>query len=118
MATRTMDTEVDVPNPDGSLVPGMYAEVHLHLDARPNVLSVPIDAVDGLGTSMQQVYAVRDDTVRLTSVKTGLQTSTRIEILDGLENGDKVIVGRHTGLSDGEKVEAVAATYESTASRN
>jgi RND family efflux transporter MFP subunit len=118
MATRTMDTEVDIPNPDGSLVPGMYAEVHLHLDARPNVLSVPIDAVDGLGTSMQQVYAVRDDTVRLTSVKTGLQTSTRIEILDGLENGDKVIVGRHTGLSDGEKVEAVAATYESTASRN
>ena len=118
MATRTMDTEVDIPNPDGSLVPGMYAEVHLHLDARPNVLSVPIDAVDGLGTSMQQVYAVRDDTVRLTSVKTGLQTSTRIEILDGLKNGDKVIVGRHTGLSDGEKVEAVAATYESTASRN
>ena len=118
MATRTMDTEVDIPNPDGSLVTGMYAEVHLHLDARPNVLSVPIDAVDGLGTSMQQVYAVRDDTVRLTSVKTGLQTSTRIEILDGLKNGDKVIVGRHTGLSDGEKVEAVAATYESTASRN
>jgi len=60
MATRTMDTEVDVPNPDGSLVPGMYAEVHLHLAARPNVLSVPLDAVDGLGTSVQQAYVVRD----------------------------------------------------------
>ncbi len=118
MATRTMDTEVDVPNPDGSLVPGMYAEVHLYLAARPNVLSVPIDAVDGLGTSVQQVYVVRDGIVRLTNVKTGLQTSTRVEILDGLENGDKVIVGRHTGLSDGEKVEAVPATYESSASHN
>ena len=118
MATRTMDTEVDVPNPDGSLVPGMYAEVHLHLAARPNVLSVPIDAVDGLGTSVQQVYVVRDGVVHLRNVKTGLQTSTRVEILDGLENGDKVIVGRHTGLSDGEKVEAVPATYESSASHN
>ncbi len=116
MATRTMDTEVDVPNPDGSLVPGMYAEVHLHLAARPNVLSVPIDAVDGFGTSVQQVYVVRDGTVRLTNVKTGLQTSTRVEILDGLASGDKVIVGRHTGLSDGEKVEAVPATYESSSS--
>jgi RND family efflux transporter MFP subunit len=115
MATRTMDTEVDVPNPDGSLVPGMYAEVHLHLADRPNVLSVPIDAVDGLGTSVQQVYVVRDGVVHLKNVKTGLQTSTRIEILDGLENGDKVIVGRHTGLSDGEKVEAVPATYEASA---
>jgi multidrug efflux pump subunit AcrA (membrane-fusion protein) len=96
----------------------MYAEVHLHLAARPNVLSVPIDAVDGLGTSVQQVYVVRDGVVHLRNVKTGLQTSTRVEILDGLENGDKVIVGRHTGLSDGEKVEAVPATYESSASHN
>lgn len=118
MATRTMDTEVDVLNPDGSLVPGMYAEVHLHLAARPNVLSVPLDAVDGLGTSVQQVYVVRDGVVHLKNVKTGLQTSTRVEILDGLERGDKVIVGRHTGLSDGEKVEAVPAAYESSASHS
>lgn len=113
MSTRTMDTEVDVPNPDGSLVPGMYAEVHLHLAARPNVLSVPIDAVDGLGTSVQQVYVVHDGVVHLTNVKTGLQTATRVEILSGIESGDKVIVGRHSGLSDGEKVEAVPASYES-----
>src|SRR5580693_4221207 len=115
-STRTMDTEVDVPNPDGSLIPGMYAEVHLHLAAKQSALSVPLDAVDGLGTSVQQVYVVRDGVVHLRNVKTGLQTSTRVEILDGLENGDKVIVGRHTGLSDGETVEAVQATYESSAS--
>src|SRR3984957_1710531 len=118
MATRTMDTEVDVQNRDGSLVPGMYAEVHLHLAARPNVLSVPIDAVDGLGTSVQQVYVVRDGVVHLKNVKIGLQTSTRVEIIDGLEREDKVIVGRHTGLSDGETVEAVPATYESSASHS
>jgi len=112
MATRTMDAEVDVPNRDGSLVPGMYAEVHLHLAARPNVLSVPLDAVDGLGTSVQQAYVVRDGIVHLVAVKTGLQTPNRLEILSGLQEGDKVIVGRHTGLSDGERVDAQAAGYE------
>ena len=112
MATRTMDTEVDVPNRDGSLVPGMYAEVHLHLAARPNVLSVPLDAVDGLGTSVPQAYIVRDGIVHLVTVKTGLQTPNRLEILSGLQDGDKVIVGRHTGLSDGERVDAQPAGYE------
>jgi RND family efflux transporter MFP subunit len=112
MATRTMDTEVDIPNADGSLVPGMYAEVHLHLADRAAALSIPIDAVDGLGTSVQQAYLVRDGIVHLVTVKVGLQTSNRIEILSGLQNGDKVIVGRHTGISDGQKVDAQPAAYE------
>jgi RND family efflux transporter MFP subunit len=114
MATRTMDTEVDVPNADGSLVPGMYAEVHLHLAARPHVLSVPMDAVDGLGTSVQQVYTVQSGIVHLVPVKVGLQTPSRVEIVSGLQDGDKVIVGRHTGLSDGQKVDAQPAAYEAT----
>lgn len=113
MATRTMDTEVDVQNRDGSLVPGMYAEVHLHLAARPNVLSVPLDAVDGLGTSVQQAYIVRAGIVHLVTVKVGLQTPNRLEIVSGLQEGETVIVGRHTGLSDGERVDAEAAGYES-----
>lgn len=117
MATRTMDTEVDVPNSDGSLVPGMYAEVHLHLAARPNVLSVPLDAVDGLGTSVQQAYVVRSGVVHLVTVKAGLQTPSRVEILSGLQGGDKVIVGRHTGLSDGLKVDAQPAAYETNITR-
>ncbi|MDE1175208.1 MAG: efflux RND transporter periplasmic adaptor subunit [Edaphobacter sp.] len=112
MATRTMDTQVDVPNTDGSLIPGMYAQVHLHLAERPNVMSVPIDAIDGLGTSVEQAYVVRDGVVHVVQVTTGLQTSTRLEVLTGLTIGDQVIVGRHTGLSEGEKVKASPATYE------
>jgi multidrug efflux pump subunit AcrA (membrane-fusion protein) len=108
-----MDTQVDVPNADGTLLPGMYAEVHLHLADRPQVLSVPVDAIDGLGTSVEQAYVVRDGIVHLLQVSTGLQTATRLEILSGLKTGDLVIVGRHTGLSEGEKVEPRAATYES-----
>ena len=118
MATRTMSTEVDVPNPDGSLVPGMYAEVHLHLADHPNTLSVPIDAVDGLGTSLQQAYVVRGNVVHLVPVKVGLQTSTRVEILSGIGRGDMVIVGRHTGLSDGQKVDPQPAAYETAPGHN
>jgi RND family efflux transporter MFP subunit len=112
MTTRTMNTEVDVPNPDGTLIPGMYAEVHLHLANRPSALSVPLDAVDGLGTSVQQVYAVRDGVVRQVTVQVGLQTANRVEVLSGLNGGEKVIVGRHTGLSDGQKVDPQPAAYE------
>jgi multidrug efflux pump subunit AcrA (membrane-fusion protein) len=57
-----MDTEVDVPNPKLTIVPGMYAEVHLHLADREGVLSVPLDAVEGLDTESEQVYRVGSDT--------------------------------------------------------
>src|SRR4029077_17353975 len=48
--TRTMDTEVDVPNPALTLIPGMYAEVNLRVDERHNALAVPLDAVDRSGS--------------------------------------------------------------------
>lgn len=118
MATRTMNTEVDVPNSDGKLVPGMYAEVHLHLDPRQDVLSVPLDAVEGIGTTVQQAYVVRNGELHLTRITTGLQTSSRVEILSGLQNGDQVVVGRHSGLADGQKVEAKPANYETSEGHN
>jgi RND family efflux transporter MFP subunit len=116
-STRTMDTEVDVPNRDGTLVPGMYAEVHLHLATHVNVLSVPIDAVEGLGTTVQHVYIARGGQLHLAEVTTGLQTPTRVEILSGLRLGDQVVVGRHSGLSDGEQVTARPAAYEANGIR-
>jgi multidrug efflux pump subunit AcrA (membrane-fusion protein) len=48
-------------------------------------------------------------------VTIGLQTPAKVEILSGLQNGDQVVVGRHSGLSDGEKVTPRAASYESDA---
>ncbi len=74
-------------------VPGMYAEVHLHLATHMNVLSVPVDAVDGLGTTVQHVYVVRDGELHLAKVTIGLQTATQVEILSGVQNGDQVVVG-------------------------
>jgi RND family efflux transporter MFP subunit len=117
-STRTMDTEVDVPNPDGTLVPGMYAEVHLHLATHANVLSVPVDAVEGLGTTVQHVYLAKAGQLHLIEVTTGLQTPARVEILSGLHAGDQVVVGRHSGLSDGQQVNAKPASYEASGSHS
>jgi RND family efflux transporter MFP subunit len=108
--TRTMDTEVDIANQDLNLVPGMYAEVNLQLAERNQVIAVPLDALDVTG-GVSQVFAV--DTggiVRRTTVVTGLETDQRIEVRSGLNEGDLVIVGRHTGLRDGQHVRTKLST--------
>jgi RND family efflux transporter MFP subunit len=117
-STRTMSTEVDVPNPKGLLIPGMYAEVRLHEASGTDVLSVPLDGVEGLGGNAESAYLVRDGKVVVVPVTTGVQTPTRVQILSGVQQGDTVIVGRHTTLSAGEKVNPQPAGYESNGSTN
>jgi RND family efflux transporter MFP subunit len=113
-STRTMNAEVDVPNPKGLLIPGMYAEVRLHEASGTDVLSVPLDGVEGLGGNAESSYIVRDGKVVVVPVTTGVQTSARVQILSGLQQGDTIIVGRHTTLSAGEKVNPQPAGYESS----
>jgi RND family efflux transporter MFP subunit len=104
-STRTMKTEVDVPNPRLVLVPGMYAEVDLVTEQRKNVLTVPVEAVDGSGSSAR-VYAVQPSgAIHIVPVQLGIETARQIEILSGeLKDGDDVIVGSRSGLKDGNKV--------------
>jgi RND family efflux transporter MFP subunit len=112
-ATRTMETEVDVPNPDGRLVPGMYAEAHLRVASSDNVLSVPLDAVDGLGTPTSKAYVVGPGNVlRVVPVQTGVETPVSVEIRSGVREGATVVVGRHAGLVDGQTVDPRVATYD------
>jgi RND family efflux transporter MFP subunit len=110
MDTRTMNTEVDVPNPGGTLMPGMYAEIKLHVADRKHALSAPVDAIDGLGTPLQRVFVVRDGRLHLAAVKTGIQTASRVELLSGVSEGDRLVVGRHTGLTEGEPVDIKPVT--------
>jgi RND family efflux transporter MFP subunit len=113
-STRTMNTEVDVPNPKLTIVPGMYAEVRLHLKALKGVLSLPLDAVDGLGTEAQHAYQVDPQgVIHVIPVKVGAETDARVEIVSGVQAGQTFVVGRHTGLSDGMKVTPRQADYES-----
>jgi RND family efflux transporter MFP subunit len=104
--TRTMDTEVDIANPDLKLVPGMYAEVILRTVESRQVIAVPLDGVE-TSDGVSQVLRVDDrGVVRRTTVVTGLETAQRIEVRSGLNVGDAVIVGRHSGLRDGQHVKS------------
>ncbi len=110
-STRTMKTEVDVPNPSLLLVPGMYAEVDLTTEQRKNVLSVPMEAVEGSGASAS-VYVVQPSgAIQIVPVRLGIENAQRIEVRGGdLREGDDVVVGSRAGLKAGGKVQPKVIT--------
>jgi len=103
--TRTMHTEVDVPNPKRVLVPGLYAEARLTLEKNDKALTVPLQAVSHEG-GKTSVYVVNADSeIVIQPVTIGLQTSTDAEILSGLTEGTRVVVSDRSGLKAGQKVQ-------------
>jgi len=105
-STRTMKTEVDVPNPTLVLVPGMYAEVDLITEQRKHVLTVPVEAVDGAGSSARVFTVQPSGAIQIVPVALGIETARQIEIRSGdLKDGDDVVVGSRSGLKDGNKVQ-------------
>jgi RND family efflux transporter MFP subunit len=105
-ATRTMDTQVDVPNPSLILIPGMFAEVNLTLSHRSAALTVPIPAVDtGDDESSGQVTVVTpENRIEIRKVKLGIQNATDVEVLAGLREGELVVTGNRSSLRAGEQV--------------
>lgn len=105
-STRTMKTEVDVENPTLVLVPGMYAEVDLVTDQRKNVISVPVEAVDGSSNSARVFRVADSGAIQIVPVELGIETARQIEIRSGdLKEGDKVVVGPRSGLKEGARVQ-------------
>jgi RND family efflux transporter MFP subunit len=104
--TRTMDTEVDVPNPNLVLIPGMYAEANLTLDRRTNILSIPILAVDleTDETSGQVAVVTSENRIEIRKVQLGAQTETKVEVRSGLREGDLVVTSNRSGLRSGQEV--------------
>jgi RND family efflux transporter MFP subunit len=122
-STRTMDTEVDVPNPSLILIPGMYAEVTLALEHRNDALAVPVSAVDpdlqgsdtgpvpGTGTATGRVMLVTPEgRVEVRKVTLGLETSNLVEIRSGLSAGDLVVIGNRSALQSGQQVKPKLTT--------
>jgi RND family efflux transporter MFP subunit len=105
-ATRTMDTEVDVPNPGYVLIPGMYADVDLTTVEHKNVLAVPVEAVDGSADSAR-VFTVRaSGSIHLVAIHTGLTSARMIEVESvELKEGDAVVVGSRASLKEGDHVQ-------------
>jgi RND family efflux transporter MFP subunit len=100
--TRTMLTEVDVPNPDFAYTPGMYATVRLSLAQQKNVLNVPIQCISAGDTP--SVLKVKDNKIQRQTITVGLETPDQAEIVSGLDEGDLVVVGNRSSLQDGQAV--------------
>jgi RND family efflux transporter MFP subunit len=113
-STRTMQTEVDVPNASLVLVPGMYAEVDLVTEKRKNALTVPVEAVDGSGSS-SRVFAVDSaGAIRIVPVTLGIEDAREIEVRSGdLKDGDRVVVGSRSGLKEGSTVRVKLISLQS-----
>jgi RND family efflux transporter MFP subunit len=104
MATRTMETEVDVPNPDLSLIPGIYAEASLKFEKRQKVLAIPTDALSNLKSPTVLVVNA-DNRIEERPLVVGLTTATKFEVLSGLKENDLVIIGNRSQVKPGQKVE-------------
>jgi RND family efflux transporter MFP subunit len=102
--TRTMHTEVDVPNPDRLLVPGMYAEATFGTEARQDVLAVPLQAVSQQGDQTWVYVVSPTNRVEDRPIKVGIQTSTEAEVVSGLAEGESVIVSDRSNLKPGQEV--------------
>jgi len=102
-STRTMDVEVDVPNTDLSLIPGMYASVALKLEHREKALVVPVEAVSRQKSST--VYLINQEKkIEERVINIGLETASKLEVLAGLSENDLVMIGSRTQVRPGQKV--------------
>jgi RND family efflux transporter MFP subunit len=99
--TRTMHTEVDVPNPSHVLIPGMYAEATLDLERKNGALVVPLQAVNQNGSQAMVFLVGANNQLQQRKVQLGLETSSEAEVLEGLSEGDRVVVSDTSGLKAG-----------------
>lgn len=104
MATRTMHTEVDVPNPTGELVPGMYANASLVLNDERSALSVPVQALTRTEDNVSVLLIDKQNKLEERIVRIGIETADQVEILSGLNENDLVVVGSRSQLQQGMTV--------------
>ncbi|HTS47839.1 MAG TPA: efflux RND transporter periplasmic adaptor subunit [Bryobacteraceae bacterium] len=102
--TRTMHTEVDVPNRDGVLLPGVYAEATLTLDRKDQAIAVPPEAVNIEGDKRTVWVIDPSGKVQSRAVTLGVETPEYVEVTSGLEPGELVAVGDRSRLSAGQTV--------------
>ena len=107
-ATRTMLMEADLPNADGILRPGMYANVRIAVEKHTGALVVPVDALAMEKTSAF-VFKIADGKAKKTAVKLGFNDGVNAEVLEGLAQGESVILVGKVTFNDGQPVKAEAA---------
>jgi len=102
--TRTLLTEIDVPNPDGALTPGIYCTVELQIPRKTPSLIVPAGAII-FNRHGIQVAVVENGVVHIRKVDVARDLGTEIEVSDGVKDGDEVVLNPPVELQDGGRVE-------------
>jgi RND family efflux transporter MFP subunit len=102
--TRTLLTEVDVPNPSGTLLPGAYAEVHFDVKASGQRLSLPINALLFRPEGTMAALVGPDSRIQLKKVAIGRDFGNALEVLEGIAPSDRVIVNPPDALEQNELV--------------
>lgn len=110
-STRTMHTEVDVPNPTGELIPGLYAEATITLNREGDALTIPVQAIDRQGDRTTALLVDSSNKIERRSIELGIEddSENETEVLSGLSPGDQVVVSDRSGLKPGELVQAQLA---------
>jgi RND family efflux transporter MFP subunit len=108
-STRTMQVEVDVPNSDYKLAPGMYADVSLRVQNAPNALTLPLQAINRSADKTAVFLVDSQNHVEQREIRTGIEGPDRVEVLSGLNEGDRVIVGNLGAYRPGQHVDPKAS---------
>jgi|SRR5579862_787288 len=109
-ATRTLPTEVDVPNRANRLLPGGYAQVHLKVAGIGPRLQVPINALLFRAEGLRAAVVGPNHRVHLQSIVIGRDFGTSLEVVQGLSKDDWIIVNPADSLDEGQEVKIAPAT--------
>jgi RND family efflux transporter MFP subunit len=102
--TRTLLTEVDVPNRDGRLLPGSFGEVHFRVGINVQKLTIPVNAMLFRQEGPRVAIVASDGKVHLRPIVIGKDYGATLEILGGVEAGDRVIVNPADSIEEGQQV--------------
>jgi multidrug efflux system membrane fusion protein len=103
-ATRTLNTEVDVPNKDGKLLPGSFGQVHFATGTSVPRITIPVNAMLFRAEGPRVAVVDKDNMVHLRPINIGRDFGATLEILGGLEVTDRIIINPSDSLEEGQKV--------------
>lgn len=103
-SSRTMTAEVDVPNPDGALRPGLYVNVSLAIPRTTPIVNVPADALIFNQKGMQVAVVQPDATVKMRKIEIARDLGTTVDVKSGLDGGEKLVMSAPPQLADGSKI--------------
>ncbi|MFP4020559.1 MAG: efflux RND transporter periplasmic adaptor subunit [Halanaerobium sp.] len=103
--SRTFLVKVKIPNEDHRLKAGMFADVRITKGKSGSAVVVPIESIVNLNSDNPSLFVVEDGTVQRKDIKVGISTDSRVEVLEGLNEDEEVVIRGQSNLENGQEVE-------------